>query len=69
MPIIVIERLNAELIQLKEQLSYRLIKAPIDGKVFDIQATASALVPADQVVMKIVPESRLVASLNITTEI
>ena len=60
-----LERLNAELIQLSEQLSYRLIKAPIDGKVFDIQATPSALVPADQVVMKIVPESRLVAKVNI----
>ena len=60
-----LERLNAELIQLQEQLSYRLIKSPIDGKVFDIKATPSALVPADQVVMKIVPESLLVANVDI----
>jgi len=61
-----LEQLQSELIRLREELSYRLIKAPIDGKVFDIQATPSALLPADQVVLKLVPESRLVANVNIT---
>ena len=61
-----LEGLQSELIKLREELSYRLIKAPIDGKVFDIQATPSALLPADQVVLKLVPESRLVANVNIT---
>ena len=61
-----LERLQSELIQLQEQLAYRLIKAPVSGKVFDIKATQSALIPADQVVLKLVPESRLIASLNIT---
>ena len=51
---------------MQEQLAYRLIKAPVSGKVFDIKATQSALIPADQVVLKLVPESRLIASLNIT---
>ena len=61
-----LEGLQSELIKLREELSYRLIKAPIGGKVFDIQATPSALLPADQVVLKLVPESRLVANVNIT---
>ena len=61
-----LEGLQSELIQLREELSYRVIKAPIDGKVFDIKATPSALLPADQVVLKLVPEGRLVANVNIT---
>ena len=61
-----LEQLQSQLIQLQEQLSYRLIKAPIAGKVFDIQASPSALLPADQVVLKLVPEGRLVANVNIT---
>ena len=62
-----LEQLQSEHVRLQEELSYRLITAPIDGKVFDLQATPSTLLPADQVVLKLVPESRLVANVSIAT--
>ena len=58
--------LESELVRLKEDLSYRIIKAPIDGKVFDLRVSPSSLVATDQVVLKLVPEGRLVANVNIT---
>lgn len=61
-----LESLQSELVELRESLSYRVIKAPISGKVFDVKATPSALLAADQVVLKLVPESRLVAKVSIT---
>ena len=61
-----LEQLQSQVVQLQEELSYRLIRAPIDGKVFDIKVTPLALVPADQVIMKLVPEGQLVANVNIT---
>ena len=61
-----LERLQSELANLQEDLSYRIIKAPISGTVFDLKVTPSSLLPADQVVLKLVPESRLVANVSIT---
>lgn len=61
-----LERLQSELAKLQEDLSYRVIKAPISGTVFDLKVTPSSLLPADQVVLKLVPESRLVANVSIT---
>ena len=61
-----LELLKSELTQIQEQLSYRLIKAPVDGKVFDIKASPSTVLSADQIVLKVVPEGRLVANVSIT---
>ena len=58
--------LESELVRLNEDLSYRIIKAPIDGKVFDMRVSQSSLIAADQVVLKLVPDGHLVANVNIT---
>ena len=54
-----------ELARLSESF-FRVIKAPIDGKVFDVRATTSSLLAADQVVLKLVPDDQLVARVSIT---
>ena len=61
-----LENLQSELVRLGEDLSYRVIKAPIDGKVFDIRATPATVLAADQVVLKLVPDGQLVARVNVT---
>ena len=61
-----LENLQSELARLSEDLSFRVIKAPIDGKVFDVRATSSSLLAADQVVLKLVPDDQLVARVSIT---
>jgi len=58
--------LKAELEGLKEAISYRLVKAPINGKVFDAGAIKRYdLVNTTEVVLKLVPANRLEASVNI----
>jgi HlyD family secretion protein len=58
--------LRSELINLKETISYRTIKAPIDGKVFDIKLSSQSVVNGDQNVLKIVPANRLQAKVDIS---
>ena len=58
--------LNAELVQLRETISYRTIKAPIDGKVFDTKVSRYSVVNADQTVLKLVPANRLQARVEIS---
>lgn len=60
--------LDAELIALKETISYRTVRAPIAGKVFDVSIDRSTVVNADQVMMKLVPDNDLQASVNITNK-
>ena len=58
--------LKAELVGLKETLSYRTIKAPISGKVFDNKIKRFAVINADQPLLKLVPANRLEASVEIS---
>ena len=59
--------LKAELEGLKEAISYRMVKAPIDGKVFDSGAIKRYdLVNTTEVVLKLVPANRLEATVNIS---
>jgi len=58
--------LNAELVQLRETIDYRTVKAPIEGRVFDIQVSPVSVINADQTVMKLVPDNRLQAQVSIT---
>lgn len=60
--------LDAELVALKETISYRTVRAPIAGKVFDVSIVASAVVNADQVMMKLIPDNDLQASVDITNK-
>ncbi len=58
--------LKAELSQLRETLSYRTIKAPISGKVFNLKASQASVVGTDQVLLKLVPSNALQAKVEIS---
>jgi len=58
--------LRAELVGLKETISYRTIKAPIAGRIFDAKISPYSVVNSDQTVLKIVPSNRLQANIDIT---
>jgi hemolysin D len=58
--------LKAELSQLRETLSYRTIKAPITGTVFNLKASRSSVVGTDQVLLKLVPSNALQAKVEIS---
>jgi HlyD family secretion protein len=58
--------LRAELVGLKETLSYRTIKAPIAGRVFDAKLSPYSVINADQTALKLVPDNTLQASVEIS---
>lgn len=57
--------LQSELVGLKETISYRTILAPISGRIFDNKVGPYSVVGTDQVLLKIVPENNLQASVEI----
>jgi hemolysin D len=57
--------LRSELIGLKEAISYRTIKAPISGTVFDTKVGPYSVVNTAQILLKIVPSDRLQAQVEI----
>lgn len=59
-------RMRSELVGLKEIISYRTVRAPIDGKVFDAKVSPQAVVNGDQTVLKLVPADRLQAKVEIS---
>ena len=59
-------QIRAELVGLKEAISYRTVRAPIDGKVFDVRVSPQTVVNGDQVVLKLVPANRLQAKVEIS---
>jgi len=58
--------LRADLVATREALSYRTVRAPINGKVFDSKLARYAVINADQTVLKLVPANRLQASVEIS---
>ena len=58
--------LKAELSELRETLSYRTVRAPIAGTVFNLKASPATVVAADQVLLKIVPSNALQARVEIS---
>ena len=59
-------QIDAELIGLGETISYRTIRAPISGKVFDASVSPQTVINADQSVLKLVPANRLQANVEIS---
>jgi len=57
--------LQSELVGIKEAIGYRTIKAPVSGLVFDAKIRPYSVVNSDQVLLKIVPENRLQAKVEI----
>ena len=59
-------QIRAELVGLKEVISYRTVRAPIDGKVFDAKVAHQMVVSGAQTVLKLVPAKRLQAKVEIS---
>lgn len=59
-------QIRSQLVGLMEVISYRTVRAPIDGKVFDAKISPQAVVNGDQTVLKLVPANRLQASVAIS---
>jgi hemolysin D len=57
--------LQSELVGIKEAISYRTIKAPVAGVIFDAKVGPYSVVNTSQVLLKIVPENRLQAKVEI----
>ena len=57
--------LTSELESVNEELSFRTIKAPSDGTVFDLRASLSSVVNSNEVLLKIVPDNNLEAKVRI----
>ena len=62
-------RIRAELVGLDESISYRTVRAPISGKVFDVKVSPQTVVNEDQDVLKFVPANRLQARVAISDRI
>jgi HlyD family secretion protein len=58
--------LRAELVGLRETISYRTVRAPIDGKIFNTKVSSQTVVNADQNVLSLVPANRLQAKVEIS---
>lgn len=59
-------QIRAELVGLEETISYRTVRAPISGKVFDVKVSPQTVVNADQQVLRLIPANRLQAQVSIT---
>ena len=59
-------QIRAELVGLDETISYRTVRAPISGKVFDVKVSPQTVVNADQDVLRLVPANRLQAQIAIS---
>lgn len=58
--------LRSDLVGLREAISYRTIRAPISGTVFDAKVGPFSVVNNDQILLRIVPENRLQARIEIS---
>ena len=60
--------LRSQLVEIGETLEYRTVKAPIDGKIFDTKVSPYSVVNGGSAVVKIVPDNRLEASVQISNK-
>ena len=58
--------LKSELVALRETLSYRTVRAPFNGKVFDLSIGKKAVVNSQQLALKLVPANNLMAKVDIS---
>ena len=57
--------LRASLDSIEEQLSYRTLRAPVSGKVFNLVVSPKSVVGSNDTLLKIVPSNELQASVDI----
>ena len=58
--------LKSELVALRENLSYRTVRAPFNGKVFDLNISKKAVVNSQQLALKLVPANNLMAKVDVS---
>jgi len=63
-----ISELDSQISQTQQQLEYQNLKAPISGKIFDLQASPGFVANTSQKLMKIVPQENLIAEVFITNQ-
>ncbi|NBD18141.1 MAG: HlyD family efflux transporter periplasmic adaptor subunit [Cyanobacteria bacterium] len=63
-----ISELNSQISQTQQQLEYQNLKAPISGKIFDLEASPGFVANTSQKLMKIVPQENLIAEVFITNQ-
>ncbi|AFZ44955.1 secretion protein HlyD family protein [Halothece sp. PCC 7418] len=63
-----ISELESQISQTEQQLEYQNLKAPISGKIFDLQAGPGFVANPTQELMKIVPQENLIAEVFITNQ-
>mgnify|MGYP006285496787 CR=1 FL=1 len=61
-----ISELESQISQAQQELNYQNLKAPISGKIFDLQAGSGFVANPTQELMKIVPQENLIAEVFIT---
>ena len=59
-------QIKAQLVGLRETISYRTIRAPIAGKVFDARISHQSVINSDQNVLNLVTANRLQAKVEIS---
>ena len=63
-----ISELESQISQTEQQLIYQNLKAPMTGKIFDLQASPGFVANPTQKLMKIVPQENLIAEVFITNQ-
>jgi HlyD family secretion protein len=64
-----IVEIDSQLSQAKQSLKYSTVRSPVDGVVFDLKASAPGFVAnTTEPVLKIVPETDLIAKVSITNK-
>jgi HlyD family secretion protein len=63
-----IAELNSQISQAQQKLEYQNLKAPITGKIFDLEASPGFVANTSKKLMKIVPQDHLIAKVFITNQ-
>lgn len=63
-----ISELESEISEVEQQLNYQNLRAPISGKIFDLQVGSGSVVQSSEAMMKIVPQEKLIAEVFITNQ-
>ena len=63
-----ISELESQISEVQQKISYQNLKAPISGKIFDMQVGPGSVAQKSEPIMKIVPQENLIAEVFITNQ-
>ena len=63
-----ISELESQISEAQQQIIYQNLKAPITGKIFDLQASPGYVASPTQPLMKLVPQENLIAEVYVTNQ-